>query len=48
MIFCPKLKLKQPGYLIRFTQEVKSDALVWLNVSNDFNGEYYIPEKNFG
>ena len=45
MIFCPQLKLEKPLYLIRITQEVKSDALVWLNVLHDFNGECYIPEQ---
>jgi hypothetical protein len=39
------VKVKKPFYLIRFTQEVNSDALVWLNCLNDFNGECYIPEK---
>ena len=38
MIFCP-------FYLIRITEEVKSDALVWLTFLNDFNGESNIPEQ---
>jgi hypothetical protein len=38
-------KVKKPFYLIRITQEVKSDALVLLNVFNYFNGECYIPEQ---
>ena len=39
------VKVNKPFYLIRITEEVKSDALVWLKFLNDFNGECYIPEK---
>ena len=38
-------KVKKPFYLIRITQEVKSDALVLVNFFNYFNGECYILEQ---
>jgi len=39
------IKIKKPFYKIRITNEVKSDALVWLEFLQNFNGECYILEK---
>ena len=39
------IKIKKPFYKIRITNEVKSDALVWLESLQNFHRECYILEK---
>jgi len=39
------LKQRKPYYLIRVTSDVKEDTLVILEFLDNFNGEYYIPER---
>ena len=38
------IKERKPYYTIRISQEVKQDALVWLEFLANFNGECYLPE----
>ena len=39
------LKQRKSYYLIRVTSDVKEDTLVILEFLDNFNGEYYIPER---
>lgn len=37
------VKHSQPYYYVKVNQEMRSDALVWLNFLDNFNGECYLP-----
>jgi hypothetical protein len=38
------VKHAKPYYYVKVNQEMKSDALVWLQFLDNFNGECYLPD----